>query len=95
MPARRRSPLAFTCRRSTEESTIAHRAADGAFLAEHMPGLERLADFEPDAAVLDDAADGKAEFALRLEPFRLEAIAGAIEIGEHAHGNPARRNAAA
>src|SRR5947209_14534947 len=49
-----------------------------------MPGLERLSYFELHAAVLDRAAEGEAEFALRLEPDGIELVAGIAEIAEHA-----------
>ena len=44
----------------------AHRAAGRAFLAQHVPGLERLAQLEPHAAVLDRAVEREAE--LRAAP---------------------------
>ncbi len=50
----------------------AHRAADRAFLAQHVPGLQRLADLELDAAMLDLAEEREAELALRVEPDRVE-----------------------
>src|SRR5437588_10667194 len=49
-----------------------------------MPGLERLSYFELHAAMLDRAAEGEAEFALRLEPDGIELVAGIAEIAEHA-----------
>ncbi len=67
--ARRLSPAS----RSTEVSTIAHRAAGRALLAQHVPGLQRLAQFQRDAAMMDAAEDGEAELALRQIPFRIEA----------------------
>ena len=54
----------------------ARGAAGSAFLAEHMPRLQRVPEFELDAAVVDRAVERKAEFALRLEPDRIERIAG-------------------
>ncbi len=63
---------------------IARRAAGRRLLAEHVPGFERLADFQFDATMGDAAIDGKAEFPLRLEPFRLEGVAGAGKIGDDA-----------
>src|SRR5262245_44464618 len=60
------------------------RGASGCpLLAQHVPGLERLAQFEPHAAVMDHASEREAEFALRLEPGRIDAIAGAGEIIEN------------
>ena len=47
---------------------VAHGAADGAGLAEDVPGLERLAELEVDAVDLDLAAEREAELGLRLEP---------------------------
>src|SRR5947209_15500583 len=49
-----------------------------------MPGLQRLAEFELHAAMLDRAAEREAEFALRLEPDGIELVAGIAEIAEHA-----------
>ena len=74
---------------------VAHRAAAAALFAQHMPGLERLAQFQLDAAVVDLAEDGKAEFALRLEPVRLESVAGVARGRRARPENPPRRNAAA
>ena len=55
-------------------------AAGYAFFAEHVPGLDRLAQFEPHAGMLHGAADREAELPLRLEPGRIERVAGALEI---------------
>src|SRR5262249_6644542 len=61
----------------------ARRAADHAFFSEDMPGLERLPQFERYPAVLDRTEIGKAEFALGLEPYRIERVAGAPQIAKH------------
>src|SRR5215471_1261037 len=61
----------------------ARGAADHAFFSEHMPGLERLPQFERDAAVLDRTEIRKAEFALGFEPGRIERVAGAAQIAKH------------
>ena len=50
--ARDRSPSACTCSRSTEESTKRTVPPAGAFLAHHVPGLQRLAQLQRHAAVL-------------------------------------------
>ena len=47
---------------------VARRSADRAGFAEHMPRLQRLAQFELDAFVLDLAAERKAELGLRFVP---------------------------
>src|SRR5665647_3629742 len=60
------------------------RAAAGALLGQHVPGFERLAHLQLDAAIFNRAAEREAEFALRREPFGIEVIAGAGKIGEHA-----------
>src|SRR5437660_1105894 len=57
-----------------------HSAAGNAFFAEHMPGLERLTDFELHAAMLDRAAKRKAELALRFEPTGIEFVTRGAEI---------------
>ena len=62
----------------------ARGAAGAALLAEHVPGLQRVAQLELDAAVGDRAVEREAEFALRVEPHRIERIAGAAQIAEHA-----------
>ena len=77
------SPSVFTCRRSTEESTIAHGAADGALLAHDVPGLERLAQLQLDAAIFHLAAEREAELLLRLEPFGVEGEAVLAQVVEH------------
>ena len=61
---------------------VAGGAADGAGLAEHVPGLERLADLELDALVFDLAAERKAELGLRLVPVGAEVEALELEVGE-------------
>ena len=61
-----------------------HRAADGAFFAQHMPGLQRLPDFELHAAMLDNSKHRKPELELRFEPRHVEFISGALQIGERA-----------
>src|SRR5947209_1127469 len=49
-----------------------------------MPGLERLTDFELHAAMLDRAAERKAELALRFEPNGIEFVTRVAEIAEDA-----------
>jgi hypothetical protein len=56
-------------------------AADG---AHYMPGLERVAELEPDAAAGHRAVIRKTEFALRFVPDRIEAVASVAQIREHA-----------
>ena len=47
---------------------VTRGAADRAGLAEHMPGLQRLAQLELNALVVDLAAERKTKFRLRLVP---------------------------
>lgn len=46
---------------------ITHRAAAGAFLAEHMPRLQSLTQLKRHAAMLDAAEDRKTKLKLRLD----------------------------
>src|SRR5580704_17308415 len=48
----------------------ARGAAGRGVLAEHVPGLERVAQLKPHPAVIDGAVGGEAELALRREPLR-------------------------
>ena len=73
----------------------AHGAADRALLAHHVPRLERLAQFQLDAVVLDLAAEREAEFELRLEPFGAEVEAVLLEVVEHVEEIRPDDNAAA
>ena len=61
----------------------AHRAADRALLAHHMPRFQRLPQFQLDAGILDLAAEREAEFELRVEPFGTELKAVQLEVVEH------------
>ena len=69
---------------------VADGAADGAGLAEDVPGLERLAELEVDAVGLDLAAEREAELGLRLEP--VGAHVEAVRRGGRAarRGSPAQ-----
>src|SRR5579864_1896696 len=58
----------------------AYRGAGIALLAQHVPGLDRLAQFERDAAVMHGAAHRETKLPLRLEPGRIEGVAGGFEI---------------
>src|SRR5213083_1766370 len=49
-----------------------------------MPRLQRMAQLQPHATMLDGAVEWEAKFALRLEPGGIELVAGALEIREHA-----------
>ncbi len=51
---------------------IAHSATDRTGLAQHVPWLQRLPDFELRALVFHLAAEGEPELGLRLIPFRPE-----------------------
>src|SRR6478672_9245840 len=63
---------------------IAHGAAGRALFAEHMPGLQRLPQFERDAAMMDAAESRKTKLELGRIPFRREFVAGLPELIEHA-----------
>ena len=54
---------------------VAHRAAAARLLAQHVPRLERLAQFELDAALGDRRRSREAELEMRREPLGLEAVA--------------------
>src|SRR5260370_10403983 len=58
-------------------------AAARRLFAQDIPGFERLAQLQPDAAVGDLAVNRKTELALGVEPFRVEAIAFAADFLEH------------
>src|SRR5215212_3606429 len=47
-----------------------------------MPRLERMAQLQPHAVMLDCAMQREAKLALPCEPRPIEAIAGAFEIGQ-------------
>ncbi len=59
---------------------VANRAAGRAFLAEDVPRLERRAELEIDAVVVDFALDREAELEVGREPLGLEGIAGPFEF---------------
>src|SRR5439155_23045626 len=63
---------------------IAHGAAGGSLFAEHMPGLQRLPQFERDAAMMDAAEHRKAKLELGGVPFVRKLVAGLPEFIEHA-----------
>src|SRR6266851_5804496 len=50
----------------------ARSGAGGRFLAQHVPGLERLTQFQAHAAMDDLAVERKAKFARRVKPLRIE-----------------------
>src|SRR5262249_1327190 len=54
--------------------------ASGRIFAQHVPRLERVSQFKPDAAVGDCAIERKTKLALGMKPLRIEVIAGAVEI---------------
>src|SRR5882672_3085257 len=58
-------------------------AGHGIF-TKHVPGFERLPQLELHAAASSGTIEWKAELALRFEPHRIEAIARAAQIIEHA-----------
>ena len=62
---------------------IAHRAAAARLLAQHVPRLQRVAQFQRDAALRHLADPREAELEVRREPGGLEAIAGLGQIGQH------------
>src|SRR6516162_6713199 len=54
--------------------------ASGRIFAQHVPRLQRMSQFKPDAAVGDCAIQRKTKLALGMKPLRIEVIAGAAEI---------------
>src|SRR5262252_8366591 len=54
--------------------------ASGRIFAQHVPRLERVSQFQPDAAVGDGAIERKTKLALSMKPLRIEIVAGAAEI---------------
>ena len=73
----------MTCNRSTEEFDVTHRASLRALFAHDMPGFERVTQLQSHAVMRHRADDREAELPLRLKPFRLEGVAGPLEIAEH------------
>ena len=55
------------------------------FFAQHVPGLERLAQFELHAAALHGAIMRKAKLALRIEPDRIEIVSRPLEVVQDLH----------
>ena len=74
---------------------IAHRAARGAFLAHHMPGLERLPQLERADSERLIAELRKAKFEMRREPIEAQGKARAGLLLDHVGEILRRRNAAA
>src|SRR5215831_20698041 len=54
--------------------------ASGRIFAQHVSRLERVSQFQPDAAVGDGAIERKTKLALGMKPLRIEVVAGAAEI---------------
>src|SRR5215471_14058302 len=53
--------------------------ASGRIFAQHVPRLQRVSQFKPDAAVGDCAIERKTKLTLGMKPLRVEVIAGAEE----------------
>src|SRR4051812_33685894 len=49
-----------------------------------MPWLERVAQLQPHAAMLDRAVERKTKLTLRFEPRGVERVSGAFQVREHA-----------
>ena len=62
---------------------IAYRAAAPALLAQHMPGLQGLTQFQLDALDTEIAGFGKAELEVRSKPLAVQAIAAAVQLLQH------------
>src|SRR5262245_10858849 len=62
----------------------ARGGAAGGVFAQHVPRLERMAQFKGDAPMGDGAIERKTKFALRMEPVRIELIAGTAQIFQDA-----------
>src|SRR5215469_11506264 len=54
--------------------------ASGRIFAQHVPRLERVSQFQPDAAAGDGTIKRKTKLALGMKPIRIEVVAGAAEI---------------
>ena len=61
----------------------AHGSPGGPFFAQHVPGLQRLAQFEAHAALLHPAEDGEAECGLCREGLRVEVVAAGAQVFQH------------
>ncbi len=62
---------------------VARRAAGRGLLAEHVPGLERLAERQVNRARRQLAGHRKAELEVRREPLGRHRVAGAPHFFEH------------
>jgi len=62
---------------------VARGPADRALLAEHVPGLERLAELDLDVAEREAPVARKAELVVGAEPLRIEGEPRLLELGEH------------
>jgi hypothetical protein len=58
--------------------------AGGRVLAENMPGLQCVAQFKHDAAVVDGAVERKTKLALRVKPLLVEMVARSAKTFQHA-----------
>src|SRR5262245_61894806 len=58
--------------------------AGGRVLAENVPGLQRVTQFEHDAAVVDGSVERKTKLALRLKPLLVEMVACSAKTFQHA-----------
>ena len=74
---------------------IAHGAAGRAFLAHHMPGLERVAQRQLDAARLHLADQREAELEVRREPGHVERRSRPAHVGDARRRSPSARRWAA
>jgi len=61
---------------------IADSTAERTLLAQYMPRLQGLAQFQRDAPMLDRSIERESEFALRFKPGWIKAIAGLPEVAE-------------
>src|SRR6478735_5458035 len=61
----------------------ARGAAGRVLLAEHMPGLQRIAQLHLDIARSEIAEARKAEFEMRREPCRIHGVAGGTQLLQH------------
>ena len=62
---------------------VAGRAAGRRLFAQHVPGLQRAAEFQMNAALRDGTDGRESELEVRREPFLLERITGVVQFFEH------------
>src|SRR5207244_3981295 len=62
---------------------VTRRGAREPLLAQHVPGFERLANFDIDPASGHLAVEGKTKFKVRREPIRLQRVTAVSQVINH------------